>query len=96
MDRRFYAYIMTNRRHIVLYTGMTNNLRRRVDEHRNPICRCFTSRYNVTKLVHYEVFSSPIEAIRREKQIKAGPRWRKVRLIEEGNPGWKDLAEGFF
>ena len=93
MKRRYYAYILTNRHHTVLYTGMTNNLQRRVGEHRNPTKRCFTSRYNVSKLVFYEVFDTPMDAIRREKQIKAGPRWRKVRLIESVNPAWKDLAE---
>jgi putative endonuclease len=94
MDRQFYAYIMTNTHHTVLYTGVTNNLTRRVEEHRNPTRKCFTSRYNVIKLVYYEVFTTPMDAIRREKQIKAGPRWRKVRLIESVNSEWKDLAEG--
>lgn len=91
MRRQFYTYIMTNNHRTVLYAGMTNNLARRVWEHRNPIPKRFTSRYNVTTLVYYEEFNTPMDAIRREKQIKAGPRWRKVKLIESVNPEWKDL-----
>ena len=93
MARRFYTYIMTNKRHTVLYTGMTNNLRRGLDEHRHPVHRCFTKRYNVTTLVYFEVFASPSAAIRREKQIKAGPRRKKVELIENTNPVWADLTD---
>ncbi len=97
MSREYYAYILTNTRHTVLYTGVTNDLTRRIYEHRHPITHCFTARYNVTKLVYYEAFTSPREAIQREKQIKSGPRWRKVKLIESKNPQWEDLlppAEG--
>ena len=85
---------MANKHRNVLYTGMTNNLGRRVSEHKERINDCFSKRYNVDRLVYFEIFNTPLEAIRREKQIKAGPRWRKVRLIEALNPEWNDLAEG--
>jgi putative endonuclease len=82
---------MANTHRTVLYTGMTNNLIRRVKEHKERMTECFTKRYSVERLVYYEVFVMPMDAIRREKQIKAGPR-RKVKLIETMNPEWKDLA----
>ena len=85
---------MTNKRHTVLYTGVTNDLVRRLPEHiekLNP--KSFTSRYNVCKLVWYEAYWDIRDAIAREKQIKGGPRWRKLKLIEEMNPEWKDLSD---
>ena len=92
MEERVYCvYIMTNGRHTVLYTGVTNNLVRRVWEHRHKATKGFTSRYNVTKLVYYEVFREPDAAIGREKQIKGGSRLKKERLIQSQNPGWNDL-----
>jgi putative endonuclease len=90
-----YVYIMTNRAHTVLYTGVTNDLVRRVWRHRHPTKPCFTSRYNVDRLVWYECCDDPLSAIAREKQIKAGSRQRKVGLIEATNPTWRDLAEDF-
>jgi putative endonuclease len=93
MEKQFYVYIMTNIRNTVLYTGITNNLRRRVQEHRHGTGRKhFTSRYNVRKLVYYEIWPKAWRAIRREKQIKAGPRRKKIALIESMNPGWEDLT----
>lgn len=89
--RQYYVYIMTNKANRVLYTGVTNDLMRRVWQHREKTVPGFTSRYNVVKLVWYEVTSSAYSAISREKQIKAGPRRRKVELIEQMNPGWRDL-----
>ena len=89
-----FVYIMTNKRHTVLYTGVTNDLVRRLPEHiekLNP--KSFTSRYNVCKLVWYEAYWDIRDAIAREKQIKGGPRWRKLKLIEEMNPEWKDLSD---
>jgi putative endonuclease len=93
MGKLFCVYIMTNRNNTVLYTGVTNDLTRRVYEHKNKLIKGFTSRYNITKLVYYETFTSPYHAIAREKQIKAGPRRRKVALINSMNPKWKDLYE---
>ena len=91
--RTYYVYFMSNQSNKVLYTGMTNNLSRRVLEHknkRNP--RSFTARYHCNKLVYYEVFSTPMEAIRREKQLKSGNRKRKNALVDGMNPAWEDLA----
>jgi len=92
--KRFYVYIMTNppRSH-VLYTGVTGNLLRRVWEHKNKVLPGFTSRYNLTRLVHYESFAYPDAAIDREKEIKGWRRSKKIRLIESMNPHWYDLAE---
>ena len=70
MDKQYYVYIMTNKRNAVLYTGVTNDLKRRAYEHKNKIVGGFTKKYNVTKLVYYEIFKDPENAILREKQIK--------------------------
>jgi putative endonuclease len=82
---------MTNNWNTVLYTGMTNDLIKRVYEHKNKATKGFTIRYNVTKLVYFEAYDDPVNAIGREKQIKAGSRSKKVKLIEKMNPEWKDL-----
>jgi putative endonuclease len=90
------VYIMTNRHHTVLYTGVTSDLDKRVIEHRNGVYpNSFTRRYNADILVYYEVLPDIRAAIAREKQIKGWKRDKKVRLIESMNPGWNDLAEGF-
>jgi putative endonuclease len=91
MERRYFAYILTNRHHTVLYTGVTNDLLRRVYEHRTKAVPGFTSRYNVDKLVFYEEADEAQAAIIREKQIKAGSRQKKIALIEEMNSAWRDL-----
>jgi len=91
--RRFFVYIVTNRpRSHVLYTGVTGNLVRRTFEHKNKVAPGFTSRYNLTRLVYYEMFVHPAGAIAREKEIKGWRRSKKVRLIEGMNPQWQDLA----
>ena len=82
---------MTNKNNTVLYTGMTNNLLRRSWEHKSKLYASFTKRYNITKLVYYETFNNPTDAIKREKQIKAGSRKKKIELINKLNPGWEDL-----
>ena len=90
--KKFYVYILTNTFNRVLYTGVTNNIFRRILEHknkRNP--ESFTARYNVNKLVYIEELEDPIIAIAREKQIKAGSREKKILLIEKLNPDWNDL-----
>ena len=94
--RFYYVYIMTNRWHQVLYTGVTNNLLRRVYDHREKLGDGFTCKYNVIKLVYYEEHSDPQFAIGREKQIKAGSRKKKVQLVERLNPKWEDLYESLF
>ncbi len=89
----YFVYILTNWTHTTLYTGVTNNLVRRIAEHkRKGTPRSFTARYNVTKLAYYEYFETAEAAIRREKQIKAGSRKRKVELIKSMNPQWRDLS----
>lgn len=88
--------MMTNWKHTVLYTGVTNNLARRVEQHRSTQGSTFTSRYNVTKLVFVEVVDQIHAAIAREKQIKAGSRQDKIDLITQQNPDWKDLYDEFF
>jgi putative endonuclease len=88
------VYILTNKRHTVLYTGVTSDLYVRIVEHQEKkYANSFSARYNVTKLVYYESFNSIEEAIDREKQIKAGSRAAKEKLINLINPEWKDLFE---
>jgi putative endonuclease len=93
VGKQYYVYIMTNKHNTVLYTGVTNNLRRRVYEHRTGRGGGFTSRYNVTKLAYYEACEDPQSAIAREKQIKGGSRQKKVNLIQATNPTWDDLYD---
>jgi len=91
--RHFYVYIMTNnQRSHVLYTGITGDLPRRIFEHKHKLNPGFTSRYNLTRLVHCEMFSYPGDAIEREKEIKSWVRSKKIKLIESTNPHWHDLA----
>ncbi|MBL7685706.1 MAG: GIY-YIG nuclease family protein [Deltaproteobacteria bacterium] len=92
MSENYYIYIMTNSHNTVLYTGITSNLQKRVYEHQNKLTKGFTERYNLHKLVYYEVASSPEIAIAREKNIKAGSRRKKIELIEQFNSDWKDLS----
>jgi len=87
----YYVYILANPYHTVLYIGVTNNLERRVTEHKAGVHEGFTKKYNVTKLVYYEASPSITAAIEREKQLKAGSRARKMSLIQELNPTWQDL-----
>jgi putative endonuclease len=84
---------MTNKHNTVLYVGVTNDLERRVSEHRLKLLPGFTSRYNVSKLVYYELFEDIDATIAREKQIKAGSRQKKLDLINSTNSEWKDLIE---
>jgi putative endonuclease len=91
MDAQYYVYIMTNKHHTVLYTGVTNDLKRRAYEHREGLGGGFTSKYNVRKLVYYEITQDVHAAIAREKQIKAGSRGKKIELVDSMNPQWKDL-----
>ena len=93
MRKTYHVYILTNSNHTVLYTGVTGDIIRRIWEHREKLVKGFTKRYNVTKLVYLEEYAEIENAIAREKQIKAGSRQRKIDLIEEMNPGWKDLYE---
>jgi|SRR5215216_3251212 len=94
-NKQYCVYIMTNSRHTVLYTGVTNDLIRRVEEHKKGIGSEFTKKYNVNKLVFYECGDDINIAVAREKQIKAGSRKKKIDLINSINPDWKDLSEEF-
>lgn len=95
-NKNYFVYINTNIKNKVLYTGVTNDLSKRNWQHKeNNSKRSFTYRYVVDKLVYYETFDDIIAAIEREKQIKAGPRKKKIKLIESINPGWKDLFNDF-
>ena len=92
-ERLSFIYILTNKYNKVLYTGVTRDLKKRIWEHREKLVDSFTKRYNVTKLVYYEVFADIRDAIVREKQIKAGSRQKKIDLITGMNPEWRDLYE---
>ena len=90
--RTYYVYLLTNANHTVLYTGVTNDLARRVAEHKAGVHEGFTKKYNVHKLVHFETYSDITAAIAREKQLKAGSRAKKLALIDTSNPAWEELA----
>jgi putative endonuclease len=91
MDNRYFVYILTNRHHSALYVRVTNDLVRRVHEHRTKTASAFTTRYNIDKLIFFEETSDVRAAIAREKQIKAGSREKKIALV---NPDWSDLFDG--
>ena len=93
MKRQYFVYIMMNPQNTVLYTGVTGDLKRRVWEHKTKMIPGFTAKYNVVKLVYFEVFDDPREAILREKKIKGGSRTKKIPLINTFNHRWKDLYE---
>jgi putative endonuclease len=89
----YYVYLTTTKNNTAIYTGVTNDLRRRMAEHKSPSGFGYTKKYNVNKLVFYEVHDEIVEAIKREKQIKGGSRQKKIKLIYRMNRNWKDLAE---
>ena len=90
-EKQGYVYLMMNQGNTVIYTGVTNDLQRRIYEHKQKLVDGFTKKYRVNKLVYYEVFDRIDDAIAREKQIKAGSRAKKMRLIATMNPNLKDL-----
>lgn len=92
---RFYVYILTNKNHTVLYTGFTDDIERRVFEHKNKMFKGFTSKYNVDKLVYFEEFIDLESVKHRENQLKRYKRAWKENLINEINPNWRDLYEDF-
>ena len=92
MNRRYCVYIMTNKYNNVLYTGITNDLERRVREHKSGEIGGFTKKYKVKKLVYLEAYENVNDAIEREKQIKRGSRLKKIRLVCQMNEDWMDLA----
>ncbi len=86
-----YIYILSNKKHGTIYIGVTNNLVKRIHEHKEKIIKSFSQKYDLTKLVYYEVFDSIVDAIAREKNLKNWKREWKVELIEKMNPEWEDL-----
>lgn len=95
-EKNYYIYIITNFENTVLYTGVTNNIIKRIDEHKSKTHEGFSSKYRLTKLVYYEIFDYINDAIAREKQIKGGSRRKKDELINSFNPGWSDMFETLF
>lgn len=89
----YYVYMLTNKNNKVLYTGITNNLERRIYQHKNKLVKGFTERYNVNKLVYFDYTQDVNAAITKEKQIKGWTRKKKNELIESMNPNWEDLYE---
>ena len=95
-NKLYCVYILTNSRHTVLYTGVTNSMERRLSEHKTKTGSAFAKRYNVDQLVYYGCGDDINRAIAREKQIKAGSRQDKIDLIKSINPEWKDLSKEFW
>jgi len=93
MKKTYYVYITASYKNGTIYTGVTNDLFRRMYEHKNKITKGFTSKYNVTKLVHFEETDDISAAIGREKEIKGKSRSKKINIIEENNPQWDDLSK---
>ena len=89
----YYVYLLASGRNGTLYLGVTNDLTRRVYEHKNKVIRGFSQRYSVHRLVWFEIYDDPVDAIAREKEIKKWRRAWKLRLIEQSNPQWVDLYE---
>ncbi len=94
-NRQYYVYILTNKSNNVLYVGVTNDLIRRIFEHKNKLVEGFTKKYNLRKLVYYEATNDIEGAINREKQLKNWHRDWKINLIDQFNPDWKDLSDDF-
>ncbi|MBI2979711.1 MAG: GIY-YIG nuclease family protein [Chloroflexi bacterium] len=92
-DGQYYVYILANRTNVALYIGVTNDLKRRVYEHKQKLVKGFPEKYGIDKLVYYEMFNDPENAILREKRLKGGSRARKNRLVESMNHQWRDLYD---
>jgi putative endonuclease len=92
-EQHYFVYLLTNWNHEVMYVGVTNNLKRRLYEHKNKLVPAFTEKYNLNKLVYFEQTGDVIAAIAREKEIKRWRREKKDRLVRTLNPGWSDLSE---
>ena len=93
MNKQYYIYIMANEIDTVVYAGVTNDMKRRVYEHKAKMIEGFTKKYNINKLVYYEVCEDIVSAISREKQLKGISRLKKNELIAQFNPYWQDLYE---
>ncbi|OHB49854.1 MAG: hypothetical protein A2Y10_09520 [Planctomycetes bacterium GWF2_41_51] len=93
--KNYYVYIMSSKSG-TLYVGMTNNVKRRAYQHKNHLIKGFTQKYSINRLLYVEIFSDPLSAIGREKQIKKWRREKKIELIDSENPAWKDLSEDWY
>jgi putative endonuclease len=93
LKKQYYVYFMANKTNVAIYIGVTNDLKRRVFEHKNKFVRGFTAKYGIDKLVYYEIYDDPENAILREKRLKGSSRARKNKLVEEFNPEWSDLYD---
>jgi putative endonuclease len=96
LEKKYYVYLLTTWNNKVLYTGVTNNLERRMYEHKNKLINGFTKKYKVHKLVYFEETEDILSAIEREKQIKGWLRVKKNNLVESVNPDWRDLSDELF
>ena len=92
-NKQYYVYLICNKNNTTIYTGITSDLKRRIWEHKNKTTKGFSSKYNLYKLLYYEIYNDPENAIIREKQIKSGSREKKIELIESMNPKWIDLYD---
>jgi putative endonuclease len=92
-NKQYYIYLICNKNNTTIYTGITSDIKRRIWEHKNKTTKGFSSKYNLYKLLYYEIFNDPENAIIREKQIKSGSREKKIELIESMNPKWIDLYD---
>ena len=93
---QYYLYLLTNKRNGTLYIGVTNNLERRLFEHKKKLIEGFTKRYNLNKLIYFETYQFVNDAIKRERNMKKWKRQWKIDLIERDNPNWKDLSKDWF
>ncbi len=92
-NKQYYIYLLGNKNNTTIYTGITSDIKRRIWEHKNKTTKGFSSKYNLYKLLYYEIYQDPENAIIREKQIKSGSREKKIELIESMNPKWVDLYD---
>ncbi len=95
MNKIYYVYMFAGKHYGTLYIGVTSDLHKRIWEHKNKVVKGFTEKYNVNRLVYFEVHNDIEYAIKREKNLKAWKRDWKIRLIEENNPHWEDLSLAF-
>ena len=95
-QNQYFVYLLVNENYKVMYVGITNNLERRIYEHKNKLCKGFTAKYNIEKLVYFEETDDVLAAISREKENKKWRREKKNNLVEQMNPKWNDLSSGWF
>lgn len=94
--KKYYVYILTNKNNTTLYIGITNDLKRRIYEHKNKLVDGFTKKYYLVKLIYFEEYDDVLQSLSREKQLKKWSRIKKEKLINIVNPKWKDLSEDIY